>query len=247
MAYSPRFDSGVLGKVFGGPGKSSIRASYGIFYTAFPGLSAGIMYSVPPFGYNYLSPAPPLFATPFVNAGDGAINTNPYPITFPPNNVSRKNPYTAFDWAAVTPISADPYFYYRNGVPYTENFMFSFQRQITKSILLTTSYVGNEGHHILVLVPTNIGNAALCLSLSELSDVAPGSSTCGPYGEDGTYTSASGTVYTGTRNIGLGSNVRCNHGAADNRQLELQRPRNEPSLRRQTLDFPVCVYLRQIH
>jgi hypothetical protein len=206
LAYSPRFDSGVLGKIFGGPGKSSIRASYGIFYTAFPGLSAGIMYSVPPFGYNYLSPAPPLFATPFVTAGDGAINTDPFPITFPPNNVSRKNPYTAFDWAAVTPISADPYFYYRNGVPYTENFMFSFQRQITKSILLTTSYVGNEGHHILVLVPTNIGNASLCLSLSELSDVAPGSSTCGPYGEDGTYTSASGTVYTGTRNIGLGSN-----------------------------------------
>jgi hypothetical protein len=206
LAYSPRFDSGVLGKLFGGPGKSSIRASYGIFYTAFPGLSAGIMYSVPPFGYNYLSPAPPLFATPFVTAGDGAININPYPITFPPNNVSRKNPYSAFDWAAVTPISADPYFYYRNGVPYTENFMISFQRQITKNILLTTSYVGNEGHHILVLVPTNIGNAALCLSLSELSDVAPGSSTCGPYGEDGTYTSASGTVFTGTRNIGLGSN-----------------------------------------
>ena len=206
LAYSPRFDTGVLWKIFGGPGKSSIRASYGIFYTAFPGLSAGIMYSVPPFGYNYLSPAPPLFATPFVTAGDGAINTDPFPITFPPNNVSRKNPYTAFDWAAVTPISADPYFYYRNGVPYTENFMLSFQRQITKNILLTASYVGNEGHHILVLLPTNFGNASLCLSLSELSDVAPGSSTCGPYGEDGTYTSASGTVYTGTRNIGLGSN-----------------------------------------
>ncbi len=206
FAYAPRFDSGVLGKIFGGPAKSSIRASYGVFYTAFPGLSAGIMYSVPPFGYNYLSPAPPLFATPFVNAGDGAVNTNPYPITFPPNTVSAKNPYTAFNWAAVTPISADPYFYFRNSVPYTENYMFSFQRQITSSVLLTMSYVGNEGHHILVLVPTNAGDAPLCLSLSQLSEVAPGSSTCGPYGEDGTYTSASGHVYTGTRDIGLGSN-----------------------------------------
>ena len=195
FAYSPAFDDGVLGKILGGPGKSSIRASYGIFYTAFPGLSAGIMYAVPPFGYNYLSPEPPLFATPFVNAADGVVNTNPYPITFPPNTVSAQHPYTAFDWAAVTPDSADPYFYDRNDVPYAEDYMLSFQRQITPSTLLTMSYVGNEGHHTLVLLPTNIGNAALCLSL-------PG---CGPYGEDAVYTSSSGQVYQGTRNVGLGA------------------------------------------
>ena len=35
--------------------------------------------------------------------------------------------------------------------------------------------------------------------------MAPGSSTCGPFGEDGTYTSASGQVYQGTR-VGLGPN-----------------------------------------
>ncbi len=205
LAYSPRFGRGILGKIFGGPDKSSIRASYGIFYTAFPGLSAGIMYSVPPFGYNYLSPAPPLFATPFINAGDGSQNLNPYPITFPPNTVSAKNPYTAFNWAAVTPISADPYFYHRNAVPYTEDYMFSIQRQFTPSILLTMSYVGNQGHHILALLPTNPGDSALCLSLSQLSEVAPGSSTCGPFGEDAVYTSASGQVHDGTR-TGLGSN-----------------------------------------
>jgi hypothetical protein len=205
LAYSPKFANGILGAIFGGPGKSSMRASYGIFYTAFPGISAGIMYAVPPFGSNYLSPAPPLFATPFVNAGDGAINNNPFPITFPPNTVSAKHPYTAFDWAAVTPDSADPYFYHRNGVPYAEDYMFSFQRQITPSIVLTTSYVGNQGHHLLVLLPTNVGNAQLCLSLSQPGEVAPGSSTCGPYGENSTYTSASGTAYTGTRNVGLGA------------------------------------------
>jgi len=205
LAYSPGFDRGVLGAVFGGPGKSSLRASYGIFYTAFPGVSAGIMYAVPPFGYNYLSPAPPLFATPFINAANGIDNINPFPITFPPNTVSAKSPYTAFDWAAVTPISADPYFYIRNDVPYAEDYMFSFQRQVTRSLLLTTSYVGNQGHHILVLLPTNVGDAALCLSLSQTSEVASGSATCGPYGEDGVYTSSSGQVYQGTRNVGLGA------------------------------------------
>jgi hypothetical protein len=203
VAYSPKFENGILGKIFGGSGKSSIRASYGIYYTAFPGLTAGVMYGVPPFGYNYLSPAPPLFATPFINAGDGVQNTDPFPFKFPPHNVSAQNPYTGFNFAAVTPISADPYFYYRNSVPYTENYMFSIQRQITGHALLTVSYAGNQGHHLLVLLPVNLGNPGLCLGLSQPSEVAAGSGTCGPFGEDAGYTSASGKHYQGTR-VGLG-------------------------------------------
>jgi hypothetical protein len=36
------------------------------------------MYAVPPFGYNYLSPTPPLFATPFISAGNGEVNADPF-------------------------------------------------------------------------------------------------------------------------------------------------------------------------
>ncbi len=205
LAYSPKFDDRILAKIFGAPGKSSVRASYGIFYTAFPGLSAGIMYAVPPFGYNYLSPAPPLFATPFINAADGSNNGQRFPLTFPPHNVSARNPDAAVNFADVIPVSADPYFYYRNDVPYTENYMLSIERQITPSTLLTMSYVGNQGHRLLMLESANPGNAALCLSLSEPSEVAPGSPTCGPFGEDGVYTSQTGRVVHGTRS-GLGSN-----------------------------------------
>ncbi len=205
LAYAPSFRDGFWKTLLGGEGKSSIRASYGMFYTAFPGLTAGIMYGVPPFGYNYLSPAPPLFATPFITAADGSQNTDPFPLDFPPRNVSAQNPFTSFNFAAVTPIAADPYFYYRNSVPYTENYMFSMQRQFAGDALLTVSYAGNEGHHLLVLVPTNVGNPALCLSLSQPGEVAPGSATCGAFGEDAAYTSASGKVYQGTR-VGLGPN-----------------------------------------
>jgi hypothetical protein len=205
IAYSPNFSDGFLKAITGGPGNTSIRASYGMFYTAFPGLSAGVMYGVPPFGYNYLSPSPPLFATPFINAGNGVQNADPFPLNFPPHNVSTSNPDTDFNFAAVTPISADPYFYFRNSVPYTENYMLSIQRQIASKALLTVSYAGNQGHHLLVLLPVNVGNPALCLSLSQPNEVAPGGSTCGPFGEDSTYTSASGQVYQGTR-VGLGPN-----------------------------------------
>src|ERR1700744_1027419 len=108
MAYLPSFDKGIRGKLLGSSGTTSIRASYGLFYTSFPGLDTGIMYAVPPFGYNYLSPQPPLLAQPFVNVADGGVQSNPYPLALPPHGVSRSHPYSGFDWDAVPPIAADP-------------------------------------------------------------------------------------------------------------------------------------------
>jgi Carboxypeptidase regulatory-like domain len=193
FAYSPKFDQGFWSKVFGAGGQSSIRASYGLFYTAFQGLSAGIMYSVPPFGFNYLSPAPPLLATPFITAATGFDNGQRFPFPFPSHNVSASNPDTSVNWNNFIPLAADPFFYYRNHVPYVSSYMFSLQRQITSHILLTASYVGNQGHHILALVSANPGNPALCLSLDG----------CGPFGEDSTYTNSDSQTVQGTR-VGQG-------------------------------------------
>jgi hypothetical protein len=195
FAYSPKFTEGFWSKIFGASGQSSIRASYGLFYTAFPGLTAGIMYAVPPFGFNYLSPGPPLLATPFVTAATGVNNGQRFPFPFPSHSVSRANPDTSVNWANFTPIAADPFFYYRNRAPYTNNYMLSLQRQITANTLLTVSHVGNQGHRILTLVSANPGDPALCLSL-------PG---CGPFGEDSTYTNSAGQTVQGTR-VGQGPN-----------------------------------------
>jgi len=189
FAYAPHFDQRFLSRIFGSCGQSSIRASYGIFYTEFPGLLAGIMYSVPPFGYNYLSPAPPLFATPFITAASGVNNGQRFPFAFPPHNVSASSPDRSINWANFAPLAADPFFYYRNRVPYIDNYMFSIQRQITSSTVLTVSYVGNQGHRILAVASVNLSNPALCLSL-------PG---CGPFGEDNTYTNSAGQTINGTR------------------------------------------------
>jgi len=194
FAYSPKFTESFWSKIFGASGQSSIRASYGLFYTAFPGLTAGIMYAVPPFGFNYLSTGPPLLATPFVTAATGVNNGQRFPFPFPSHSVSRTNPDATVNWANFTPIAADPFFYYRNRAPYTNNYMFSFQRQITANTLLTASYVGNQGHRILTLISANPGDPALCLSL-------PG---CGPFGEDSTYTNSAGQT-VGTR-VGQGPN-----------------------------------------
>lgn len=193
LAYLPHLENAFGRLLFGESGKSSIRASYGIFYTAFPGLAAGIMYAVPPFGFNYLSPAPPLLGTPFITAATGFDNGQRFPFPFPPHNVSGSNSDNDVDWSNSTPIAADPFFYYRNRVPYTNNYMLSIQREITRNLVFTASYVGNQGHRLLTLVSVNVGNPELCLSL-------PG---CGPFGEDGTYTNSSGRTVQGTR-IGQG-------------------------------------------
>ncbi len=52
-------------------GKTSIRASYGMFYTAIEALTIGISSANAPYGTTYTSPAPPLFATPFITAANG--------------------------------------------------------------------------------------------------------------------------------------------------------------------------------
>jgi hypothetical protein len=189
LAWTPRPDGGFWKTILSSGGQSSIRASYGIFYTEFPGLATGIMYAVPPFGYNYLSPAPPLFATPFISAATGFNNGQRFPFAFPPHTVSQSNPDTSINWANFAPLAADPYFDHNNRVPYINNYMFSLQRQITANAVLTVSYVGNQGHHVLAVVSANPGNPALCLSL-------PG---CGPFGEDSNYVTSSGQTIYGTR------------------------------------------------
>jgi hypothetical protein len=193
FAYAPRFDHGFLKALLGPDGKSSIRASYGVFNTEFPGLAAGVMYGVPPFGYNYLSPAPPLLATPFITAATGVNNVQRFPFPFPPHNVSASHPDSSINWANFAPLAADPFFNYRDRAPYINNYMFSIQRQITASALLTMSYVGNQGHRILAVVDANLGNPALCLQLT--------SQGCGPFGEDNNYSSPSGNPIYGTRNL----------------------------------------------
>ena len=189
FAYSPRFEEKLGRAIFGSGGKGSIRASYGLFYTEFPGLLAGIMYSVPPFGYNYLSPGPPLLDTPFLTAASGFNNGQRFPFPFPPHNISRTHPDRSINWANFAPLAADPFFDHHNRAPYIDNYMLSIQRQITSNMLLTFSYVGNQGHHVLAVVPVNPGNPALCLSI-------PG---CGPFGEDTTYAAPKGQTIRGTR------------------------------------------------
>ena len=200
LAYSPEAREGTLfGKILGGPGKTSIRAGYGIYYTSIEALTIGILAGNAPFGTTYSSPAPPLFATPFVTASTGQDQGQPFPVALATGNASRSNPNPNIDWSQYEPISGIPAYAATNRIPYVDEYMLSVQRQFGTNTVLSASYVGTQGHRLLVMVEVNPGDAALCLSLSQPSQVAPGSATCGPFGESNVFTTVSGQVINGTR------------------------------------------------
>ncbi len=204
LAWSPGTHDGRLRKILGGPGKTSVRAGYGIYNSVIQGNTMAFDEPQPPYGLSYTSPGPPLFATPFITAANGAFSGNPFPLTFPglsghtPGNPDAVITFTQFE--PIAGMTAPPPW---NTYPYSENYFFSIERQIAQSTLLSLSYVGSQAHHLLVVYSANPGNPGLCLALSQPSEVASGTATCGPFSENAMYTTASGQIVNGTRR-GLG-------------------------------------------
>ena len=89
----------------------------------------------PPYGLSYTSPAPPLFATPFISAADGATHVQPFPLTFPPLNASVSHPNPNIDFSPFLPQAGMTAPYRGNTYPYNENYFFSIERQFGKDSL----------------------------------------------------------------------------------------------------------------
>lgn len=202
IAYSPSNASGPLHWLLGGAGQSSVRAGYGIFYTAIEDLTDALEVGDPPYGLFYSSPNPPLFATPFVDRATGNSEGQRYPVIFPPANVSVSNPDANVNWAQFEPISSSPGYWYKNRLPYAEHYELSFERQLGSNSMFNVSYVATQSHRLLVLVNANPSVPALCLSVSQASQVEPGTATCGPMAETGTFTTASGQTVTPRQPLG---------------------------------------------
>jgi len=179
VAWTPSFTSPWLSKLAGSAGKTSVRLGYGIFYTAYEGLSAGIMSANPPYGYTYTSAAPPLFESPFTVAATGANVGQRFPLQQVAYGASRAHPNASVDWTQFEPLVGIPAVDPRDVTPYAEHWMASVERQIGSSTLATLSYVGASAHHLLVLEEANPANPAKCLSLG---------SACGPFNEQAART-----------------------------------------------------------
>ena len=195
VAWSPGFADGIGKKIFGGPGKTSIRAAFGLYYTSIEDLHLFYEVGDAPYGLYWPSIVPPLFEEPFRTRSDGSSQTQRFPFVLPtPGDPKNKT----LDYSVYLPIQGSPGYDIHNTVPYAEHYNFSIQRQLTESTALTMAYVGTQGHKLIAQREANPGDPALCLSLRG-NGVAPGTPQCGPGGELGVYTRPDGTLVNGTR------------------------------------------------
>ena len=216
IAYAPTASTGFLHSIFGDSGKSSIRAGFGIYYTNIEGSSVYSL-SAPPYGYHYISPAPPLFSMPFITRSSGFNNEQRFPL--PPATSN-----STINWSEFEPIAGIRSPLVNSPSPYTEHVDLSVQRQLAANTMFTVNYVGTFGHHLILNADNNPGNPALCLSLSQPIDVIPGTDTCGPGGESNVYYPAAGGTVQGTRGpFGpdfLGNGVQLDIGNSSYNALE---------------------------
>ena len=188
LAYSPGFSDGVLGKIFGGPGKSSIRASYGLYYTSVEDLNLFYEVADAPFGLYWTSPVSVMFDEPFRVRTTGASLNQRFPFTAPvPGAPSNQT----LDFSVYEPFNFFPGYDIHNKLPYAEHFNLSIQRELSKSTVLTLAYVGTEGHRLITQREANAGSTALCMQLNNTPGViditAGGTTGCGPGNENDVF------------------------------------------------------------
>ena len=173
LSYSPNFTDGVLGKIFGGNGKTSIRTGWGLFYNPMEQLVLEQFGAEPPFGS---SPSffNTFFNTPFVGQS-GSVAPNGFNgILTPPKG---QDP----GWASYSPILMYGDFQPHLRTQYAAQYNFSIQRELARDLLWQINYVGSQGHRLLASHDINAGNPQTCLDLANLGQ------GCGPTLEDNTY------------------------------------------------------------
>ena len=190
LAWSPGAKDGLLGKVFGGPGKTSIRAGFGIFYNPIEQLVMEQFSAEPPFGgsssiYNTM------FNLPF-QYQDGSTAPNPF------NGILNPPRGEPVDWAMFRPILL-----YGQAAPhirsqYAEQYNLTIQRELAKDLVLQLAYVGRQGHRLLATQELNPANPQTCLDLERIA-VATGDDglACGQYYGDSAFFIPAGEIPAG--------------------------------------------------
>ena len=190
-------------------GNFSIRGGYGIFYSSIQQVTGMNTAGGPPFNVYYGSPVQPNLDSPFTDRFSGASEGVRFPVPLPPSNVSVAHP-DPIDFTQFEQISGSYGIYPTNGLPMLQNYELSIQHSFGPATIFTLSYVGTSGRHQMTSIEANPGNQALCAFLSDPANVAPGTATCGPFGEDQEYIKKDGTAVEGTRSVfgslALGSN-----------------------------------------
>ena len=182
VAWSPEGDSGWKRALFGGAGKTSIHAGWGMFYNPIEQLVLEQFGAEPPFGgSNYIYDS--MFNTPFV---DTAGNTYPNPF----NGILTPKPGTAIDWSSFRPILLYGEMQPHIRTQYSEQYNLTIEREFGQNTVVQLGYVGSQGHRLLVTHDVNYANPQTCLDLN----ATLGDGTCAQYYGDSAFFIPEGTV-----------------------------------------------------
>jgi hypothetical protein len=175
LAWSPSAREGAWRKIFGGPGASSIRAGYGIFYNPNEAYIFQQFSGATPFaGDTFITNT--LLSTPFHDQF-GNVFPNPYNGIFQPKAGQPQDFY-----------SFEPILMYADYQPnmrtqYSEQYNLTVQRQLGTSMVFQLGYVGSQAHRLLATHEINPSNPQTCLDIIALL----GANSCGQYNEDNAY------------------------------------------------------------
>ncbi len=201
LSYSPNAKNGLMGKLFGDNGKTSIKSGWGMFYNPIEELVLAQFGAEPPFGgSSFLNNT--FFNTPFVYQNGSGVAPNPY------GGVLTPKPGQGVDLSIFRPMLFYGEFQPHLKAQYTIQYNFTVQRQLANSLMLQVGYVGSEGHHLLVGRDINPSNPQTCLDMSNISqyysqtgpDPNPALQTaygCGPTAEDSQWILPANTVPVG--------------------------------------------------
>ena len=146
IAYSPGFESGILGRLFGGPNKSSIRMGVGMYFDHF---GEGIVNTFDQDGSFGLSTL--LTNTGGIQTVDGAPRVGPTDslYTLPPS-LTTPSPGASFPTQfPLTNFAVQWGLDDRLKTPYSYGFNLSFERELGHGFTMETAYVGRIGHRLL--------------------------------------------------------------------------------------------------
>lgn len=182
LNWSPGWNDGILKAISGGPNKMTISMGYGMFYNPIEQLVLEQFSAEPPFGGSN-SITNPLLQTPFVDQ-----HGNTYPNPF--NGILNPPRGTAVDWSIYRPGLYYGQFPANLRPQYSDQYNLTIKRELPRDILFQVGYVGSQGHRLLADYELNPALPTTCLQLNTIL----GSGTCGPYGEDSSYTIRAGTI-----------------------------------------------------
>jgi hypothetical protein len=160
FAYSPDSNN----KLTGGPGKTSIRGGFGIYFNRGEEELNLQDLGNPPTGQNSLGVGDlagkvPAFPDPWTDVAGGGALTNKFPYAIPA-------PGAVIDFSQFFPLSInviDPHL----TIPYAMNYHLTFERELPGQMIVRVGYVGAQGRKLITSTtfnPTTPAGIQACLA-----------------------------------------------------------------------------------